>query len=567
VIAQELARRAASSIDLSQAQAGEQHYYVWLVDRTYTDNNRDLILIQLVQSCLNEMIQVIDHLSAGPAVRYCWQLGRLLRRLGRIVDAMRVLTHGETLARAQQNPGLCRVLFEIARILARQGDIDQALATYAQALGLAQAVQDLSVQAKALHAMADIWKNRGEFDQAALLRTQSMLLRQELGAADLYEQAATLVESGHTLAQKGELEQATRLYEQSLAMQEQLGDLRSQAHTLHELAHLWGRRGRLDLATQLYERSLALKEQLGDPREQAATLHEMAHLWARRGRLDLATQLYERSLAIRERSAHVRGKAAILFHLAGIDTELGAVAQALRRYNESLALREQLGDIPDRAAILSQIAHLIVSEQPDSAEHMLREALTIAERLQDRYWFALSTVRLGQVAQARGDHTAALEQFCAGFRLFDQADTQATRSPESPSLMQARATLTDDLAVVHRSRRVVVAMTQAAPAALFGSPAELRAALHHVYGQIESDTISNGYMATLLAFLDHRSTPAELWSAAQPFLAVLPHADQYTLLQALATLLAKVDAAALVIRAQEQLATLLRAATGKEPPK
>ena len=63
---------------------------------------------------------------------------------------------------------------------------------------------------------------------------------------------------------RGALDRAMALYEQSAAIDEQLGDLQGKSATLHAMANVYVTRGDLDGAMRLYEESLALQEQLGE---------------------------------------------------------------------------------------------------------------------------------------------------------------------------------------------------------------------------------------------------------------------------------------------------------------
>ncbi len=72
-----------------------------------------------------------------------------------------------------------------------------------------------------------------------------------------------------------------RLYEQSLKIQEGLGDQKGKSATLHEMAYIYRVRGDLDGAMRLYEQSLKIQEGLGDQQGKAMTLGMMGQaFWA-----------------------------------------------------------------------------------------------------------------------------------------------------------------------------------------------------------------------------------------------------------------------------------------------
>ncbi|MDO8689023.1 MAG: tetratricopeptide repeat protein, partial [Dehalococcoidia bacterium] len=175
---------------------------------------------------------------------------------------------------------------------------------------------------------------------------------------------------------------ALRLYQESLALTEQLGDQRGKSATLNNLAQIYSTRGDLDGALRLYQESLALKEQLGDIHGKATTLHNLAQVYSTRGDLDGALRLYQESLALTEQLGDLAGKSATLNNLAQIYSTRGDLDGALRLYQESLALTEQLGDQRGKSAILHNMAQLYTSRGDlDRALHLYQESLTLLEKM------------------------------------------------------------------------------------------------------------------------------------------------------------------------------------------
>jgi hypothetical protein len=199
------------------------------------------------------------------------------------------------------------------------------------------------------------------------------------------------------LETRGDLDGAMRLYEQSLASDESLGDVRGKSATLHQMAGVLETRGDLDGAMRLYEQSLAIQESLGDVRGKSATLHQMAGVLETRGDLDGAMRLYEQSLAIKESLGDVRGKSATLVMMAQIQFARGDHETALRNARESLRLLQAMGAAPDAAKVAKIVqqmeAALAGGASPQPA------AFTPA-RLVGALTAAVVRVRRGQLAGA-----------------------------------------------------------------------------------------------------------------------------------------------------------------------
>ncbi|MBM4422620.1 MAG: tetratricopeptide repeat protein, partial [Chloroflexi bacterium] len=220
---------------------------------------------------------------------------------------------------------------------------------------------------------------------------------------------------------RGDLDRALALYQESLQLDEQLGDKKGKAASLHAMAEVFLTRGDLDRALALYQESLQLDEQLGDKKGKAASLHNMAQVFLTRGDLDRALALYQESLQLKEQLGDKQGKAASLHNMAQVFLTRGDLDRALALYQESLQLKEQLGDKQGKAASLHNMANILMARKNwNEAESVLVEASRLASESGSLEHVAFSTVKLGQLAQARGDKESALARYREGLALFER---------------------------------------------------------------------------------------------------------------------------------------------------
>jgi tetratricopeptide (TPR) repeat protein len=113
---------------------------------------------------------------------------------------------------------------------------------------------------------------------------------------------------------------------------------------------------------ELWRESLALLEQIGDVKGKAATLHNMAGLVAQQGDVNRAMELWEESLAIERQIGNLGGQASTLSMMAGVVAQQGDVNRAMELWRESLALLEQIGDVQGKAATLANLAQVLVGQ-------------------------------------------------------------------------------------------------------------------------------------------------------------------------------------------------------------
>jgi tetratricopeptide (TPR) repeat protein len=111
--------------------------------------------------------------------------------------------------------------------------------------------------------------------------------------------------------------------------------------------------------------------------------------------------------------------------MAGVYVRRGDLARALALYEQSLAIREQVGDLQGKGATLSQMANVYAMQQDwQRAEALLRQSLEIGRGLGDAVSIAFDTVKLGQIAQARGDPATALARYRQGLAQFERLGAQ-----------------------------------------------------------------------------------------------------------------------------------------------
>ncbi|MDY7077556.1 MAG: tetratricopeptide repeat protein, partial [Chloroflexota bacterium] len=187
------------------------------------------------------------------------------------------------------------------------------------------------------YEMANLCVTRGDLDRALALYQESLQIDEQIG--DIQGQAASLHQMAQVYLTQGDLDRALALYQESLQIKEQIGDIKGKAASLSNMAQVYLTRGDLDRALALYQESLQLLEQIGDIQGQAASLHAMAQVYVTRGDLDRALALYQESLQIDEQIGDIKGKAASLSMMAQVYVTRGDLDRALALYQESLQLK------------------------------------------------------------------------------------------------------------------------------------------------------------------------------------------------------------------------------------
>jgi tetratricopeptide (TPR) repeat protein len=120
--------------------------------------------------------------------------------------------------------------------------------------------------------MAELIAQQGDIDRASALWQESLEISERIG--DVISENITLSSRAVTMAQKGQTDYADELWDDPLKV---LGlTVSNEAHTLNNMALWVEQKGDIKLALQLFQKSLDIKEQSGDLKGKATSLNNMA---------------------------------------------------------------------------------------------------------------------------------------------------------------------------------------------------------------------------------------------------------------------------------------------------
>jgi len=311
-----------------------------------------------------------------------------------------------------------RIRHNLARAQEVLGDTVAASTNYERAL-VACPDDDPKERSAIIHNTAVIHDRQGHPARALKLYEQSLAIDEQIG--EVGGKAATLHAMAGIRDRQGDTARALKLYEQSLAIKEQIGDVGGKAATLHQMAGIHDRQGDPVRALKLYEQSLAIKEQIGDTRGKAATLHAMAGIHDRQGDPARALKLYEQSLAICEQIGDVVGKASTLHAMAGIHARHGDPARALKLHEQSLAIKEQMGNVGGKAATLHEMADIHDRQgDPARALKLYEQSLAIKEQIGDARGKAATLHQMAGIHDRQGDPVRALKLYEQSLAISEQ---------------------------------------------------------------------------------------------------------------------------------------------------
>ncbi|MFQ5613726.1 MAG: tetratricopeptide repeat protein [Anaerolineae bacterium] len=232
------------------------------------------------------------------------------------------------------------------------------------------------------------------------------------------EKVAVMLKLGEVLVVVGRWDEAGTLYEESLALAEQLDDRPAQASCQTAMGELLWKKGLYAEALAWLERAQTGFEALDDPAGVALVLHRKGTLAAQQGDYEAARARWNESLAIRQRLDDQPGVASLLSNLGIIAQYQGDNETARQLYEQGLAIRDRLGDKWAIAVSLDNLGYLDLGQgNYEAARRRLEEAVSLQREVGDRYYLANALNNLGNAVRGQGDYETARALYAEGLAI------------------------------------------------------------------------------------------------------------------------------------------------------
>jgi len=186
--------------------------------------------------------------------------------------AARAAQSAVALAEAASQPGMAAAGYRYwAYAMRRQGKISLADELYHKALQIAEAAEHWPVVSDCLQGLANIARDRQQFEPALAYLARSMQICQ--ASADQRSISDAYNIQGLVYRQQGDHDRSAGCFEQSLLIRREIGDRRGMALTLNNLGSLAFMRDEVVRAREFYGQALDLSIIVGDQQGQAVSHH------------------------------------------------------------------------------------------------------------------------------------------------------------------------------------------------------------------------------------------------------------------------------------------------------
>jgi predicted ATPase len=199
------------------------------------------------------------------------------------------------------------------------------------------------VRAMALAGVGGLASEQGDLDWAQKACEEGLELLANEAREASEAKLCLLACLGSMAWEREDYRPATELYEESLALSQEMRDIWWLASSLSNLALVSHSRGDYERATELYEESMDHFRELGDKQSLAGCLNNLAMVVYSQGDLGRAAQLTEEGVAL-QRELGARGGVSIgLYNLGWMALLQDDLGRAADLYRESLSLSWDAG--------------------------------------------------------------------------------------------------------------------------------------------------------------------------------------------------------------------------------
>lgn len=351
-------------------------------------------------------------------------LARALKASGRSHEALPLLQEAQKRFEAipdepgaVTNASVC--ITEAAECLFYLGRYDEAMAAYEEGIKRDEKAGDHRGITVAIGQIGIIRREQGFHDEALEIFAETRQRFEDLNEPGMV--SGYWYHAGLAYEQKNDPEAAEDAYRQSLAIDEQLGNVAAQASSLERLGNLYSYSlGRLDEAVTLYQQALAIAIEVGDVSMEELSRINLADVLRQLKRFDEARQEIQQAIKRKAKSGNASEPWTPWAALAAIEADAGNSAASAEAKSKALAFyltyRRNGGENHDYEGDISfSVIESLLADDKAAAESQLKEAAAGPD-----------------VTESDKTFIRALEAIVAGSR-----DTSLAEAPELNYLMAA----------------------------------------------------------------------------------------------------------------------------------
>jgi tetratricopeptide (TPR) repeat protein len=316
-----------------------------------------------------------------------------------------------------------RLLYNLAKAQEHIDEVEEALHNYQQALQICPHQYE-DEKATILHDLGDLYVKQGKYEQALKICEQVIKIDEKYG--NKLGKAKSLSQIADIKREVGEPEEALKIYSEAFELALGEGNNDFIVAVQNNMATLRVELGQIDAWDNSLPDFVLHGTESENPELRLNLLINTASLSIKQGEIEDAREILEQLNAQLPQIHNSWIKAAILHNLATFRSECGNREVALELYNQALELHRNNGDQPHEAMTLQEIG--IVHERQnniDEALRFLKESYKLSLRIGKKDTQAHALLRIAAILIDQNDLDKAEEKLNTALEL-----ANTIKSPE-----------------------------------------------------------------------------------------------------------------------------------------
>jgi tetratricopeptide (TPR) repeat protein len=219
---------------------------------------------------------------------------------------------------------------------------------------------------------------------------------------DLKEKSIILSNMAWLIAQQGDTKTAVSYWQESLKIDERIGNVIGKAATLNNMAEVIARQGNIEQALSFWQESLKILEHIGEFK--ATILNNMANAIVNQGDIEQGLSLLNQSLNINKEVGNILGQAENLANIACVAGKTGNIPRQIELNLQAIKLFAQVKAYGQMATVLR---YLGLTDESNGLVY-LAQAIWLILRIQAPLGDTIELIRALYNAVLQGDELEAL---------------------------------------------------------------------------------------------------------------------------------------------------------------
>ncbi len=401
------APEASAFLKEAESIASKNLTFIWMreqADRWAKDN-----LELNVRQWLDEMIDYWRTQRSGDfekAVEIAHKLGQDLS--GRGLHKIRIELLTDALDHSTNPQQKCSLLFDMARSLQMDGQLDVARVSLEQALKIYREIGNRKGEGATLNNISHIYKARGDYATALEYLQKSLEIHLEIGNRE--GEGTTLNNMSQIYSARGDYPTALDYLQKSLEISRGIGNREGEGATLNNMSQIYSARGDYATALDYLQKSQEIYLEIDNREGEGITLNNISQICDARGDYVTALEYLQKSLEIRREIGDRAGEGTTLNNISHIYKARGDYATALEYLQKSLEIHLEIGNREGEGTTVNNMSQ-IYDAQGDyvTALDYLQKSLEIYREIGVRVGEGTTLNNMSQIYDAQGDYVTALD--------------------------------------------------------------------------------------------------------------------------------------------------------------